>query len=530
MTPRPDFAQLLVGAALCASPALASLAQETYRVEASDGASFDFYSYALDADGPWAVVGADGHNNGLSEGAAYVMDWATGAELYELLPSNPTGGMLFGWAVAVQGSMALISAPGEGSLSFSGGKAYLYDLATGAELWNVVASAQSSGQRFGHSIAVDGDYALIGAPGDESRTGAGFLFDLATGTELAKWVPSDATQNGTDGYGYKVAIDGNYGALAQPGSVAVFDVVTGAELYRITRPGFFGVDMDAEDGLLIVGAINDATLGSGAGAAYVFDLATGAEVAKLLAYDGGPGAALGVGVAISDSHLVASAYETSVNGTDSGSAYVYDRATFQQVARLLPSDGQPSDWFGRSVAIDGTTPFVGAMRTGTFRGAAYRFDIEGLSPGSPSCFGLSCPCGTDDPLGGCPNATGSGAVLGASGSASTSADDLILTTTMLPANQFGIYFMGDQHEQATPIGNGLRCASGSLLRYQVQNTGPGTADLGPGVVSTACASFPAVGCIAAGSSWTFQFWYRDGGSSCSATSNTSSALTVLFTP
>jgi hypothetical protein len=36
-------------------------------------------------------------------------------------------------------------------------------------------------------------------------------------------------------------------------------------------------------------------------------------------------------------------------------------------------------------------------------------------PGSKFCFGVDCPCGNDDPTGGCVNSSGHGAQLDASG-------------------------------------------------------------------------------------------------------------------
>ncbi len=513
-----------------AAPTFPTCPQETWRVQASDGAQFDYFAFELDVDGPLAIVGADSHDAGLEQGAAYVLDWATGSELQKLLPSSPSPWMAFGWDVAMSGTTALVGAPYEDAVAASSGRVYVFDLLTGTETAILEAEDASFGARFGNAVDIDGNYALIGAPGDTSISGAGYLFDLTTGTQLFKWVPSDAVPFGFDGYGFRVAIDGNYGVVAQVESVAVFDVTTGSELYLLDRPGVFGRSVAAKDGLLVVGAPSDGELGSLAGAAYVFDLATGTELAKLLAYDGAPNDYMGVGVDISENYIATGAFNSNVSGFESGVAYLYDRSTFEQVARLVPSDGEADNRFGRTVAINGESLFVSAVGFDNRRGAAYRFDVPTLDPGSPSCFGRSCPCGTDDPSAGCPNATGGGALMTGSGSASLAVDDLTLSTSMLPANQFGIYFMGNQHTPASPLGNGLLCTGGDLFRYPVQNTGSGTADLGSGIAATTCASFPATGCITAGSSWTFQFWYRDGGSSCPATSNSSNAWTVLFTP
>ena len=523
MSQRSRLSMYALWAIGCSIPALAFSPQEAYRVEASDGAVGDSFGFDLDVSGPLAIAGAHHHDAGFSQGAAYVLDWATGTEVHKLLPSVPFPSMGFGWSVAIGDTMALVGAPFDRGASASTGSAFVFELSTGLEAARIEASTPSPQARFGHAVDIDGDLALIGAPGDNDRMGAGYLFDLKAGTQLAKWVPSDAMSGGFDGYGSRVAIDGDYAILARVGSVAVYDVASGTELYTLARPGTFGLSLDVSDGLLVVGAITDADVAASAGAAYVFDLASGAEVAKLLAYDGAPFDRMGVSVAVSGSRIVTGALNSNASGTLSGAAYVYDRESFQQIARVVPSDGQAFDRFGRAVAGDGTSFLVGAVGSGSSRGAAYRFDAADLLPGSPSCFGRICPCGTGDPSAGCPNGTGAGARLQGLGSASMAQNDLSLETSSLPPNQLGLYVMGSMHAPASSAGNGLLCMAGSLFRFPVQSTGIGSADLELGMHA-------APGNITAGSSWTFQFSYRDGGSFCPASFNSSNAWTVLFTP
>ncbi len=45
---------------------------------------------------------------------------------------------------------------------------------------------------------------------------------------------------------------------------------------------------------------------------------------------------------------------------ESGSAYLFDTTTGDQIAKLLPDDGAAIDFFGHSVAISGATAIVGA--------------------------------------------------------------------------------------------------------------------------------------------------------------------------
>ena len=64
---------------------------------------------------------------------------------------------------------------------------------------------------------------------------------------------------------------------------------------------------------------------------------------------------------------------------NSGSAYLFDVATGQQLAKLLPDDGAASDEFGGSVAISGDTAIIGAWYdddNGEDSGAAYLYDVS----------------------------------------------------------------------------------------------------------------------------------------------------------
>ncbi len=82
---------------------------------------------------------------------------------------------------------------------------------------------------------------------------------------------------------------------------------------------------------------------------------------KLLASDGAAADWYGHSVAIDGSTALVGAASDDDNGNDeSGSAYVYDVATGQELAKLLASDGAENDRFGRALAVDGNTAIVGA--------------------------------------------------------------------------------------------------------------------------------------------------------------------------
>ena len=108
----------------------------------------------------------------------------------------------------------------------------------------------------------------------------------------------------------------------------------------------------------------------------------GDQLFKLLADDGAQFDEFGISVAISGTTAIVGAWQDDDNGPASGSAYLFDTTTGQQIAKLLPDDGVNGDQFGISVAISGTTAIVGAYEdddSGLDSGSAYLFDAASAS-------------------------------------------------------------------------------------------------------------------------------------------------------
>jgi len=102
-----------------------------------------------------------------------------------------------------------------------------------------------------------------------------------------------------------------------------------------------------------------------------------------------------------------------------------------------------------------------------------------------------------------PNSAGAGAVIDFSGSASLSAAHLELAVSGAPHGKTGLFFVGTELV-SSPLGDGLRCAGGELVRFGALVTGQdGTAT--HGLDFGALPGSPAV----AGDRFVAQFWYRD---------------------
>jgi len=491
---------------------------ETIKLTASDAGVGDVFGVSVSLDGNTALIGAmlhDGPPGGHASGAAYVFDRSeTGwVETQKLKASDGVTQDQFGEAVYISGDTAAIAAPRNDDRGGDSGSVYIFERvgSTWVQVANLHASDGATGDTFGNALALRGDTLVVGAPGDDDMgrdSGSAYVFERIGGM----WVQT-AKLTASDG--------------------ETFDYL-----------GFSAVGISGSTA--IVGAHCDDDGGPCTGSVYVFERAGSVwgpnETVKLHAGDPQPYDEFGIAVAIDGNRIAVGADIDDDRGDGSGSAYVFERGTsgWVQVAKLLAHDGALGDLFGFKVSVSGNAVLAGSHLDDDAcpedltcnSGAAYVFRITGVA--TPYCFGESCPCSNDDPVAGCATSRGNGARLTACGSASTAADDLVLHTSGLPPDQFGIFYMG-AGQLALSFGDGLRCVGGGgagIFRYfPVQSSGPiGVLALGPGIVAHSQARFPVPGRIDPGETWNFQTWFRDPTGPCGFAFNLSNALAVTFTP
>ena len=368
--------------------------EERERLLALGGAAGDSFGLSLALSGNLAVVGApDDDDQGTSAGSAHVFDLGSGQELFQLVAADGAAFDRFGLAVATDGAHVVVGAPGDGDSGPSSGSAYVFDAGTGQELVKLLPADGVTADSFGWSVAVDAGVVAVGAIGDDplgASSGSAYLFDAATGQELAKLVPSDGADNEFFGaavtFGDSVVAVGsvlarNASGLAA-GAVYLFDIGTGQELAKLVAGdgqafAAFGSSLGISADTLVVGAQSDSGTLPQAGAAYLFDVQSGQEIAKLTPRDPGSLDYFGASVAISGSLALVGAYLDDERGSDSGSAYLFDTATGQQVAKLAASDGAAGDLLGIRVALSGSQALLGAPGgddQGTDSGVAYVYD------------------------------------------------------------------------------------------------------------------------------------------------------------
>ena len=265
---------------------------------------------------------------------------------------------LFGWSVAISGDYAIVGAYNEDDAGgTSSGKAYIFDVTTGSlvhTLDNPNAYASSSGDQFGYSVAISGNNAIVGAPFEDEALGN-----------------------------------------SQSGKAYIFDVTTGSLVHTLDNPNAYNTSLSdrfsesvaISDDYAIVGARSeDDAGGNSSGKVYIFDVSTGSLVYTLdnpNAYDISAGDNFGYSVAISDNYaIIGASFEDDAGGLSSGKAYIFDVTT----GNLLHTLDNPNayntsatDEFGYSVAISGNNAIVGARLEddagGSNSGKAYIFDV-----------------------------------------------------------------------------------------------------------------------------------------------------------
>ncbi len=249
--------------------------------------------------------------------------------------TTPPNGSRFGNAVAASNAYFAVGEPGN-----QAGVVFVYRSSDGRYLRKLQANDRVVGDWFGSALSISGNYIVVGAPDSGSEKGAAYVFDASTGRQLRKLTAADGLADTGSGYGDS-----------------------------------FGISVSASGNMVLIGAHNHGNSGAPvkSGAAYLFNLSTGAQVAKLTASDATTYSWFGGSVSLSGNLAAVGA-----TGADSrrGKAYLFDVKTGTQLNTFSASDGLASDEFGASIALFGNRLLVGAPWNNLGQGAAYLFDAS----------------------------------------------------------------------------------------------------------------------------------------------------------
>ena len=341
-------------------------------------AAYDHFGGSVSICGDIAIVGAPRDDQcGEDAGAGYIFqrDWG-GADNWGLVKKLVAGdcaaGDDFGRSVSCSGDTAIIGAPGDDDSGNGAGAAYLYQQNWGgADNWGEVkkltACTTAGAGTIGHTVAISGDIAIIGAESDSTAAhhgGVACIFERDAG--------------GADSWG-KIKV------------LTASDAANGDN---------FGSSVSISGDTAIVGAAGVDDGGMRSGAAYVVQRDWGGadnwgEVKKLSAGDAASDDFFGESASISGDTVVIGAFRCPNDPVcDTGSAYIFHRSeggdgNWGEVTKLTACDAAAGDRFGLSVSISGDTVIAGAHGNddlGAFTGSAYVFalDEDCRCPGIPA--------------------------------------------------------------------------------------------------------------------------------------------------
>ncbi|MCF8307023.1 MAG: IPT/TIG domain-containing protein [Ignavibacteriales bacterium] len=324
-----------------------------------------------------------------------------------LIASNEQPGALFGYSVSLSGDYAVVGAPYENAGSAGAGAVYLFYRNQGGENnWGEVkkltASTPGEGANFGLSVFISGDYLIVGAPHEDAGVidaGASYLFYRNQGGEnnwgeVEKMTASDL--QGDHNFGVSVAISGDYAIVGAEGN---FNINGGAYIFYRNQGGennwgevkkitasdaqlrdYFGHSVSLSGYYAVIGAIGKSF---NSGAAYIFYRDQGGEnnwgeVTKITASDAQENVFFGTSVSLSGNYVLVGTPNENENGEYAGAAYLFERNAgrenvWGEIMKITPSDASGNYQFGTSVSVSGGKIVIGASHAGG-TGAVYAYE------------------------------------------------------------------------------------------------------------------------------------------------------------
>ncbi len=175
---------------------------------ASDGVEGDYFGVFVSLSGGTALIGACYDDNICGSVYVFTRINTTRTQQTKLFASDGIEGDYFGYPVALDGDTALIGSPGDDV-----GKGSAYVFTRNGTVWmqqaKLLASDGAAGDKFGWSASIKGDNALVGAYYHELGRGSAYMFTRngAICPQQAKLLTSYGVAG--DYFGNTVSIDGN---------------------------------------------------------------------------------------------------------------------------------------------------------------------------------------------------------------------------------------------------------------------------------------------------------------------------------
>lgn len=325
----------------------AGIWSETTKLSPSDATSGQLFGYSVSLSGDYLLVGAPGDNTFQGAAYVFergILGWTEVAKLVAW--DSPEVTDLFGWSVSIDGNLLAIAAPNRDNLRTSSGNnagaAYIFERLSGTWTQDVVLYANdlNDSDEFAWSLSLSGNRLLVGSRKHDitpsNDEGAAYIFEknIPGWTQVSKLIASDAA-NGHR-FGEAVAIDGNYALVGAPekdkiGSAYIFELsgstwgetaILNASDRALGDSFAFSVSLSANYAL--IGAY---TKNSSRGAAYIFKReASGnwTEINKLTASDAQNGDNFGYSVSLNNTQILVGATNEDELASNAGAVYLFN--------------------------------------------------------------------------------------------------------------------------------------------------------------------------------------------------------------
>lgn len=355
------------------------------KVTASDGTDGDRFGSSVAISGNKVVIGATyDQDAGAQSGAAYVFNFNGTSWIQEqkLTASDASSGDRYGRKVSIDGNRILVASIYDNDNGSNSGSAYIYYFngSNWVEEQKITASDGAASDFFGVSVDISGTKVVVGAYGDDDNGNASgsayvYSFNGSNWIEEQKLLASDG-----------IASD------------------------------LFGISVSIQQNNVLVGAVDGSGNATESGSVYFFNFngTVWSEVQEIFAYDGATGDSYGTSVSIDNNLAIVGASFDDDNGSASGSIYVYEllNSNWNLVSKVTPTDGTSGDYFGISVEIDDNNLITGASFddiNGTNSGSVYIFELldnsmdsdnDGICDATDNCPNTYNPSQTDSDIDG----------------------------------------------------------------------------------------------------------------------------------
>ncbi len=241
--------------------------------------------------------------------------------------------------------------------------------------------------QFGRAVAVSDRFILVGEAGDDTRAndaGAVYVYHATTGRFLRKLTAADGAEE--DDFGSSVALSGNLALIGAPGvddtgpdagAAYLFDVATGRQLSKRIAPEVTAAQFGTSVALIgRVELVGSPGADSSRGAVYVFSPGGSPAMRKLVATNRDDQDFFGEAISVSGRMVAVGANGDDEVEPDAGTVYVFDWETGVQLRKFTDSGAVQGDRLGVSVALDGGILLASSVGISTGqRGKVYVFDV-----------------------------------------------------------------------------------------------------------------------------------------------------------